>query len=38
LLTRTTGALAGPFPLTLVGVLVLLLAALLLYLVWTAIV
>ena len=38
LLTRTTEAVAGPFPLALVGVLVLILGALLLYLVWTAIV
>jgi DNA-binding NarL/FixJ family response regulator len=38
LLTPATQAMAGPLPLTLVGVLVLILAALLLYLVWTAVV
>jgi len=38
LLTPTTEAVAGPFPLVLVGVLALILGALLLYLVWTAVV
>jgi DNA-binding NarL/FixJ family response regulator len=38
LLTRTTEAVAGSLSLTLVGVLLLVLVALLLYLVWTAIV
>ena len=38
LLTPTTQAVAGPLPLTLIGVLVLILAALLLYLVWIAVV
>jgi DNA-binding NarL/FixJ family response regulator len=38
LLTRSTEAVAGPLSLTLVGILVLVLVALLLYLVWTAIV
>jgi DNA-binding NarL/FixJ family response regulator len=38
LLTRTREAVAGPFSLILVGVLVIVLAALLLYLVWTAVV
>jgi DNA-binding response OmpR family regulator len=38
LLTRTTEAGAGPFSVTLVGVLVIVLVALLLYLIWTAIV
>src|SRR2546423_12088989 len=38
LLTRTTEAGAGPLPLILVGVLVLVLAALPPYLVWTAVV
>jgi DNA-binding NarL/FixJ family response regulator len=38
LLTRTTEAVAGPLPLILVGALVLIFGALLLYLLWTAIV
>ncbi len=38
LLTQSTKAVAGPLALTVVGVLVLVLVALLLYLVWTAIV
>jgi len=38
LLTPTTEAVAGPFPLVLVGVLALIFGALLLYLVWTAVV
>ena len=38
LLTRTPEVVAGPFPLALVGVLVLILGALFLYLVWTAVV
>ena len=38
LLTRTTDAVTGPLPLALIGVLVLIFAALVLYLVWTAIV
>ena len=38
LLTPATEAAAGPLPLALIGVLVLILAALVLYLVWTAVV
>ena len=38
LLTPATEAAAGPLPLAVIGVLVLILAALLLYLVWTAVV
>ena len=38
LLTRTTEAVAGPFPLLLVGVLLVVFVVLLLYLAWTAIV